>query len=64
VNIIINDPMGNMIEQGDAVMQINEIDWLYITTMANETLGGSQITATATDLTGNKDMICTDPVLD
>jgi hypothetical protein len=35
-------------------MQINTNDWLYAVTVANEPFTGSKITATATDLPGNK----------
>ena len=54
VQICIYNANGDLIEQGDAIMQINTVDWLYAVTVANETFAGSKITATATDLPGNK----------
>ena len=54
VQICIHNATGHLIEQGDAIMQINTDDWLYAVTVANEPLAGSKITATATDLPGNK----------
>ena len=54
VQIGIHNVYGHLIEQGDAVMQINTVDWLYAVTVVNEPYAGSKITATATDLPGNK----------
>jgi hypothetical protein len=54
VKVCIYDASGGLIEQGDAIVQINELDWLYVTTVANESFAGSTITATATNLPGNK----------
>ena len=54
VQICIHNANGHLIEQGDAIMQINTVDWLYAVTVANEPFAGSKITATATDLPGNK----------
>ena len=54
VQISIHNTNGHLIEQGDAIKQINTVDWLYAVTVANEPMAGSKITATATDLPGNK----------
>ncbi len=54
VQICIHHANGHILEHGDAIMQINTVDWLYAVTVANETSAGSKITATATDLPGNK----------
>ena len=54
VQIYIHNANGHLIEQGYAIMQINTVDWLYAVTVANESFAGSKITATATDLPGNK----------
>ena len=54
VQICIHHATGHLIEQGDAIMQINTGDWLYTVMVANEPFAGSMITATATDLPGNK----------
>jgi len=54
VQICIHHVNGHLIEQGDAIMQINTVDWLYTATVADEPFAGSKITATASDLPGNK----------
>jgi hypothetical protein len=53
VVVSIHDATGTLIEQGNAVTQEDEPDWLYTTTQANATLSGSKISAVATDLPGN-----------
>jgi hypothetical protein len=53
VSVSVQNAAGNLVEQGNAVMQVNELDWLYTITQANAALAGSKITATATDLPGN-----------
>lgn len=53
VSVFIFDPVGNLIEQGDALNQVNESDWLYVTTQRNENLIGSKIRAIASDMPGN-----------
>jgi len=54
VNISIHDPTGDLIEQGEAVIQLNEVDWLFVARVSNERWVGSRITATGTDMPGNK----------
>ena len=54
VQICIHNANGHLIEQGEAIMQINTVEWLYTVTVENESFTGSRITATATDLPGNK----------
>jgi hypothetical protein len=54
ITITIHNATGELIEQGNAVMELNEIDWLYVATADNENFRGSIITATAMDLPGNK----------
>jgi hypothetical protein len=53
VKVSIFSAAGALLEQGNTVMQINEVDWLYTATQANAALAGSKITAEATDLPGN-----------
>jgi hypothetical protein len=53
VSVSVQDAAGNLVEQGNAVMQQNELDWLYTTTQGNPALTGSKILAVATDLPGN-----------
>jgi len=54
VQICIHDVNGHLIEHGDAIMQINTGDWLYVVRVTNEPFAGSRITGTATNLPGNK----------
>jgi hypothetical protein len=54
VQICLHNANGDLIEQGDAILQINRGDWLYVVREENEPFAGSKITATATDLPGNK----------
>jgi hypothetical protein len=53
LRVSIVDAAGDPVESGDAVLQINETDWLYTATKANAALAGSKITAVATDGPGN-----------
>ena len=53
VTVSIHTAAGDLVEEGIAVMQINETDWLYTATQANAALAGSKITAVASDLPGN-----------
>ena len=53
VSVSIHDAAGSLVEQGNAVMQTDELNWMYTTTQANAALAGSKIKATATDLPGN-----------
>jgi hypothetical protein len=54
VQMCIHHASGHLIDQGEAIMQINTGDWFYMVTVVNESFTGSRITATATDLPGNK----------
>jgi hypothetical protein len=49
LTVSIASAAGDLIESGNAVMQINETDWLYTATNANAAPAGSKITATAKD---------------
>ncbi|HVY75204.1 MAG TPA: hypothetical protein VG890_10260 [Puia sp.] len=53
LTVSVANAAGDLIESGDAVMQVNETDWLYTATKANAALAGSKITATAKDGPGN-----------
>jgi hypothetical protein len=53
VSVAIHDAAGNLIEQGNAVLQTDSPDWLYTATVANAAPAGCKISATATDLPGN-----------
>lgn len=44
----------SLIEEGEAVMDVNGIDWKYTATQANATLAGTQLTFKAYDLPGNE----------
>jgi hypothetical protein len=54
VKVSIRSAAGAVLEQGDAVLQPNGLDWLYTATTANPTLAGTIITATAVDTPGNE----------
>jgi hypothetical protein len=53
VAVSIHNAAGDLVEEGDAVMDINETDWLYTAKQANAALAGSTVTAVAKDLPGN-----------
>jgi hypothetical protein len=55
VRVIISDSAGKQIEQGEAIQDVkkNHI-WSYTATVANATLTGSKITATAFDIPENE----------
>jgi hypothetical protein len=57
VRVTIHDANFRLIEEGDADMQMNELDWIYVVAVANESLAGSKITAMAADLPGNKTLL-------
>lgn len=44
---------GELLEEGNAVLQQNGLNWLYTCTAANSSIEGSVITFTATDLPGH-----------
>ena len=45
---------GTLLEKGNAVQNVNGIDWSYTATQANNLLPGSKIKAIATDVPGNE----------
>lgn len=53
VKVTIRTAVGDLIEEGNAVLQVNGLDWLYTATVANEELPGSKIKVTATDTPAN-----------
>ncbi|MVT09652.1 hypothetical protein [Chitinophaga tropicalis] len=53
VKVAIRTAVGDLIEEGNAVLQVNGLDWLYTATVANEELPGSKIKVTATDTPAN-----------
>lgn len=51
-------PAGELLEQGNAVMQPNEeMQWVYVVKQDNPEFSGSKITAVATDLPGNSSLL-------
>nr|MBC7614380.1 hypothetical protein [Pseudopedobacter sp.] len=54
VHVRIQAADSSLIEEGEAVMDINGIDWKYTATQANATLAGTQLTFKAYDLPGNE----------
>ena len=57
VQVEIYSASGTLLEKGNAVQQVNGIDWTYTATQANNPLAGSKIKAIATDVPGNKAML-------
>lgn len=53
VKVVIKDPLGELVEQGSAVLEPNGLTWLFTPTMENEQAVGSVITATAYDRAEN-----------
>lgn len=47
----------SLLESGNAVQQINGIDWAYTATQANNLLAGSTVKAIAFDVPGNEGML-------
>jgi len=54
VQVEIYAASGTLLEKGNAVQQVNGIDWTYTSTQANSPLTGSKIKAIATDVPGNQ----------
>ena len=54
VQVEIYAANGTLLEKGNAVQQVNGIDWTYTATQANSPLAGSKIKAIATDVPGNQ----------
>ena len=53
VRVTITNPAGNVIEQGNAIMLVNGLDWSYKATVQNDAVAGSKITVEALDLPAN-----------
>jgi len=54
VRVVIRNAAGGIIEQGNAVLQINGLDWVYTSTIENLVLVGTTITVIAVDTPGNE----------
>lgn len=54
VKVSIRTAAGAIVEQGDAVLQSNGLDWLYTATAVNGAVAGTVITAIAVDTPGNE----------
>ncbi|WPV67832.1 hypothetical protein [Chitinophaga sp. LS1] len=57
VRLVIYSANGDVVEQGDAVLQANGLDWLYTATVANGVVAGSKVRAVAKDLPANETMM-------
>jgi len=57
VRVEIYSAGGTLLEKGNAIQQVNGIDWTYTATQANRPLAGSKIKAIATDVPGNQAML-------
>ena len=53
VQVEIYAASGTLLEKGNAVQQVNGVDWTYTATQVNNLLAGSKIKAIATDVPGN-----------
>ncbi len=54
VQVEIYSANGTLLEKGNAVQEVNGVDWTYTATQANSPLTGSKINAIATDVPGNE----------
>lgn len=54
VSVEIKDANGAIVESGQAVVQVNKVDWIFTAKVANPSLAGDKITIKATDLPGNE----------
>ncbi|WP_343670096.1 hypothetical protein [Chitinophaga sp.] len=54
VKVSIYSAGGDVIEQGDAVLEANGLDWLYTATVANGAVAGGKVRAVAKDLPANE----------
>lgn len=57
VQVAIFAPNGSLLETGDAVQNLTDIDWTFTATQANNLPVGSKIKAIATDIPGNEGML-------
>ena len=55
VRVSVHTQSGELVEEGNAVMNENKLDWHYTATRKIPELSGSKITAVAFDLAGNRD---------
>ena len=53
VQVELKDAVGNVLEVGTAVQQLNKMDWLFQTTVANQPIAGSSFHLTITDTPNN-----------
>ena len=54
VKVAIYTATGDLLEQGDAVLQANGLDWLYTATVVNGMLAGCRVRGVAKDLPANE----------
>ena len=54
VRVSIRNAAGAIVEQGNAVLQLNGLDWVYTATVENVVLAGTFITVIAVDTPGNE----------
>jgi len=53
VHVAIYNSDGSLVEEGDATKTDNQLDWLYTSTVVNESLDGDKIIVQAIDRPGN-----------
>lgn len=54
VEVVLYATNGNVLEQGDAELDENGVDWVYTTQKNNGALKGSKLVVRASDLPGNR----------
>ena len=53
VSVEIFNPDGALVEKGLAIKQANNLDWIFTSTVMNNTIAGDKIVIKASDLPGN-----------
>jgi len=53
VRLMIKDSSDNLIEEGEAVLSGNQVDWIYTATALNPSLAGTKLIISAADIPGN-----------
>jgi hypothetical protein len=54
VKVTIQNSDNTLVEEGNAVMNVNGIDWIYTATVANASLAGDKIMIEVSDIPGNE----------
>jgi hypothetical protein len=57
VKFLLQSADGTKLEGGNAVLQVNGLQWTYTTTVLNPGLAGTILTITASDVPGNETVL-------